>query len=402
MSVGISLNEQRLGRSAATGWLASLFCFACLYSLLLLPLWDIAKVSLSSVVALLFAVAYRGIQLSYRYYRPVLICYFLLLALNCAQSVMPLKSLSGGLHLLRGLGLFLSALLLVELTDAGQRQRWLRLLVGLCGLGYLLLLFMLVDADNRYRTVEAWAADYAGNLHNLANVAAITLLAAAALVLRDSSRCVRLAAALVVLICLLLQVAIQSEGSMIALAVAALAGVAMLRRGLWQAMALLGITGLVLTLQLFYLWPELLTDHLGVQMDSFIIRTELYRALLEQWQQAPWFGWGVNTYKYLPVSTLDGISYLYPHHIYLEALFSLGVVGGVLLLTLFWQLARRVDWQAVRHDSLTLTAYLLLCYFAAKGMTDMKFLSAQTFGVFALCLGLMSRLPAGGGSAGGR
>ena len=68
-------------------------------------------------------------------------------------------------------------------------------------------------------------------------------------------------------------------------------------------------------------------------------------------------------------------------------------MGCLLLLLLFRALGRYIDWSAVRSDPLALLGFLLLCYTAAKGLTDMKLFSAQTFSLFGFCFGLMSRLP---------
>lgn len=369
------------------------FCIASLYSLLLLPIWDTALVPLAAFTAFVFSLRHRGFTLVRQHYAAVLGWWGLLMVVNVTASVMPAKAFTGGFHILRGLSMFMPALLLGTLVPANIRYRALQGLVLLIGAGALVLLVRVAPEVNYYDGLLVLSDRWLGNLHNLVNVMAGALIAA--LVLAGAVRCRRdrlLALAAAAPVALLL-VWLSSEGALIALLMTlAAACILFAVRGL-QWLAWLGIAGLAVVLHLFYLTPELAQQLTRLELGSLVARSDIYTALLVSWQDAPWLGWGFSTYKYLPAAQVAGFEYLYPHHLYLEALFSAGLLGCLLLLLMFRALGRYIDWSVVRADPLALFAFLLLCYTAAKGLTDLKLFSAQTFSLFGFCLGMMSRLP---------
>lgn len=370
-----------------------ILCITSLYSLLLLPVWDTALVPLSALTAFIIALRQGAFSLVRQHYAAVLGCWALLMVVNVAASVMPAKAFTGGFHILRGLSMFMPALLLAPLVPAPIRYRTLQGLVVLVAIGALGLLIQIAPATDHYEGLLLLSYDWFGNLHNLVNVMAGVLIAA--LVLGITARCRRdrMLALVTGLPVVLLLLWLSSEGAWIALLISLAAGCILFAgRGL-QLLAWLGIAGLTVLLHLFYLTPELAQQLTGLELGSLVARTEIYTALLASWLDAPWLGWGFSTYKYLPAAQVAGVEYLYPHHLYLEALFSAGLVGCLLLLLLFRALGRYIDWSAVRSDPLALLGFLLLCYTAAKGLTDMKLFSAQTFSLFGFCFGLMSRLP---------
>jgi O-antigen ligase len=119
-----------------------------------------------------------------------------------------------------------------------------------------------------------------------------------------------------------------------------------------------------------------------------IIRSEIYSQLINAWLQHPWNGWGLNTYKYVEETHVNGQQFLYPHHIYLESLFSLGLLGCGLILIWIVTKLRKIDSTRIQSSTISLFAFLALLYISVKGMSDMKLLSQQTIGWLAACIGI--------------
>lgn len=366
------------------------------YVLMLHPLWAPLRVDAATLVLFGTAIYCRGYSVLWSFYRVPFYLFCALMLLDAVSAALLKRSLLASLHLFKGLLLFVPALLFVLTTTAQRRLQLVRGLLLVSGLVYAMVLFAVLTSDvesNSYRRMVYWSSLYLGNLHNFTNTLTISLLASLLLLCRDTELRWRLVALFMVGLCGALFVIVQSEGAVIALLVV-LAGVVMLYRpGIWRWLAAAGLVALVVVLHLFYLQPELMQQLLSLRMQSFDERVALYNQLVSAWQQQPWLGWGMGSYKFMPVSLLEGNRYLYPHHLYLEALYSLGVVGVLLLLAMLLTMCRYIQLETIRRDPLALLAFMVLCFVAGKGMTDMKLISTQMFSVIAIGLGLMSRLP---------
>lgn len=86
-------------------------------------------------------------------------------------------------------------------------------------------------------------------------------------------------------------------------------------------------------------------------------------------------------------------SYIHPHQIYLEALFSFGVVGCIVLGAVFWGFFRLSSRQLILSQPLPMLGFLAAVHMAGKGLSDMKLMSVQPLGIFMLGAGLIA-LPA--------
>lgn len=378
---------------AITNRSATALCVATLYSLIFLPVWDTALVSVAALTALVIAVRDGALTRLKPHFQITALLWGLLVAVNVASAAYPGRALTGGVHILRGLAMLLPVALLFSYSTRAMRLKTLQSLILFSTVIAAGLLITVSGSADTYRALEAIAARHTGNLHNLANLAAFSLLAALVTAVFVQPLRDRLLMLLCVGIQLWLLVWLESEGSWLALLVTLGAVVALYRHGLLRWLALCGVITTVAALHLFYFEPELAHQWTGLTLPTLIERSHIYAALLDAWQQSPWFGWGMHSYKHLAAAQVDGRSFLYPHHIYLEALFSLGIVGLILLTAMLLSLMRFLDWQQVRREPVSLLAFLLLSYFLAKGMTDMKFFSAQSFSLMVFCLGLMSRIP---------
>lgn len=375
-------------------WQQLLLSFATLYTFVLLPVWDSAFVSLPALTAFIISLRAGGWQQLYHNYRPVLILWGILVLFNTALAVMPARAFTGGIHLLRGLVMLMPVLLLVPLAGQQRCLNMLTTILTACAGLALLLVLQVAGSHDTYSALLIIADQHFGNLHNLANLAAIALIASLVLLATLSSLTQRLLlfGCTVSFVWLLLW--LRSEGSWLGLACALAVTIMLLCKGWLRWLAASGIASLVCMLHLFYLQPELARQLTGLELPTLLIRAEIYSALLEHWQQAPWAGLGMNSYKYLPVAQVEGIHYLYPHHLYLEALFSLGLAGTALLLALLVALGRHTSLQQLPARPLALIGALVLSYLAVKGMTDMKLFSAQTFSLLVMSVGLMAAPPA--------
>ncbi|WP_411729984.1 O-antigen ligase family protein [Paraperlucidibaca sp.] len=74
-----------------------------------------------------------------------------------------------------------------------------------------------------------------------------------------------------------------------------------------------------------------------------------YDTTLGLWQQTPWFGWGLEAYTnhgaVEVAKHMDGLFFSATQNIFLEMLYSLGVVGSALVLATL----TRVLWMAMRR-----------------------------------------------------
>ena len=357
---------------AENAWQRWLLCIGTLYSLLLIPVWDSALVPLMALSAFLLACYFGAARQFWQDYRKVVFWFSLLVALNTSLSPLPVRAGLGAVYLLRGLLLILPAIVLMQVTTPEQRSRALSGIIAVASLVASGLLIWVWSSAENYQAVVVFTGQYFGNLHNLASATAMVLIAALVWAWVSETARQRIGWLLVAVPLLVLMLTLRSEGTLIALCMV-VAGVAMLFGAFWlRLLAFLGILSLVAALHLLYLYPAEGQQILGMSLGSVVQRVQLYEALVQAWQQSPWFGWGMNTYKYLPVSSLDGVSFIYPHHIYLEALFSVGVVGLLLMVLMLRALGHAVDWHYVRRQPIALIAFLILCYLAGKGMTDMK------------------------------
>ncbi len=107
--------------------------------------------------------------------------------------------------------------------------------------------------------------------------------------------------------------------------------------------------------------------------------------------ERPWLGYGINNFKGLADTAVLGVHYIYPHQIYLEALFSFGVLGCALFVAVIHAVFRFSSRSAIVADPLAMLGFLLVMYMAGKGLTDMKLIDIQPLGIFMLGAGFMAR-----------
>ena len=107
-------------------------------------------------------------------------------------------------------------------------------------------------------------------------------------------------------------------------------------------------------------------------------RLPIYDTTWGLWQQAPWFGWGLEAYKnhgaVEVAKHMGGLFFPAPHNILLEMLYSLGVIGCVLVLATLG----RILWLAMRaareasNPFAGLLATAIITTLALHGATDLS------------------------------
>ncbi len=156
---------------------------------------------------------------------------------------------------------------------------------------------------------------------------------------------------------------------------------------------MLALLGAVIGYGLLMAYPEAFKSATRLSLGGFEIRAGLNARLLDLVADRPWFGYGMSNYKGLPGTEVEGMAFVYPHQIYLEALFSFGVVGSVLFAAVLVGLFRYSSRAAILSDPLAMLGFLLAVYLAGKGLTDMKLIALQPLGLFMMAAGFMARRP---------
>lgn len=107
-------------------------------------------------------------------------------------------------------------------------------------------------------------------------------------------------------------------------------------------------------------------------------RLPIYDTTWALWQQAPWFGWGLEAYTthgaVEVAKHMDGLFFPAPHNILLEMLYSLGLAGSALVLITLG----RILWMAMRaareaNDPMAgLLASAIITTLVLHGATDLS------------------------------
>ena len=105
-------------------------------------------------------------------------------------------------------------------------------------------------------------------------------------------------------------------------------------------------------------------------------RDVIWKKTLQAWLNSPWFGHGINTFKNSGV--YPGLTK--PHNIYIEALYSFGLIGLIPILLSAYLLIKKAirNWEINFYNTFGLG---LAIYVGIKGSFDMK-LASVYFGAY--------------------
>lgn len=359
------------------------------YTLVFTPVNMVSFTTVISILLLLSSIAYGSFFRFVRSHMKALTAIIIFLAVNAALSPLPKEAATGAFNVFKGLWILPVAVLASgSFTETRFRRVALALSITSAVIAAGLLL-LVVDWTAPYRSLLAWSHSYVGNIHNLDNFLFLSLILAGIVIWQYRSAATRLMGLCAALPLMLMCILAKSEGSYLALGftVLLLAGLRFRNRFGFGLLILAFLP--VLLLQICYVFPEQYSSVTGFQANTLHIRSRIYSQLFEAWSQHPFIGWGAATYKYVEAAAVNGYEFLYPHNLYLEALFSLGVVGSILLSAWLLKALRNIDFRAVINHPAKAFALATLAYLSIKGMSDMNLMSYHTVGLFAICFGLL-------------
>ena len=375
----------------ATGWQLHGLIFTTLYCVFMNPAPRAFGVPVMWAIALLLSLKLGGWQYFWARYRRVVWGVLALIAFSVLTARLPERALVGGYELLRSLTLILPALVLVAQDVRQQMLNWLKAYVLVFSLLFLAMYLTSLAPPGPYEGMYAWAFAHFGNPHNLINVSAMVLLSAVVLLAFERRMPIRAVLAVLFVFSVWVQWMLQSEGAYLAFGICACAWVALRYGGALRVLGCLGVFGGVMAYVLLMLNADVAKANLGLSLGTFDIRSIMNEHLLALVAERPWVGYGMNNFKGLADTAVQGVLYVYPHQIYLEALFSFGVLGCALFAAVIYGVFRFSSRVAVLTDPLAMLGFLLVVYMAGKGLTDMKLIDIQPLGIFMLGAGFMAK-----------
>lgn len=362
-----------------------------LYCLLLIALPSTYGTSIAWLIAVVGALrggVWRGF---YARYRIALWAMFGLVVVNVLAARFPVKVAPGVGELIRSVSFMLSAMYVMQHCSRHAAVLALKALVGLIVAACAAIYAFHAGSADVMSAIYEWSLAHIGNVHNLVNVAAMAVLALVVLAAFESVLWQRAGLVAMLAFMLWFLVVLESEGTFLALLITACAwGCVRFTDGL-RMLSGLGVVVGVLAYASLMVWLGAGGTASGESPGSFEIRAMINARLLALVADQPWFGYGINSFKHVTEAAVDGVMYIHPHQIYLEALFSFGVVGCLMLAAVLWGFFRLSSRHMILSEPLPMLGFLAAVYMAGKGLSDMKLMSVQPLGIFMLGAGLMAR-----------
>lgn len=383
----------------STGWTTSrlkqhefiryTFVAGLTYILLFTPINMLSYSAAVGTALILYSIAEGSFFRLVWLHKKTLATLLLFLFVSAAHSPLTKEAITGSFNVFKGLWILPVAVLA---SDYFTEMRFRHVAIILSVTSAVIaqsILWLVVEWQAPYDSLLEWSGSHVGNIHNLANFFFMSLLLAGILTWQYRSSIARWTGICSALALIPMCMLVKSEGSYLALAFTILLLAGLKYKGLFGSSSLVLASILVILLQLFYALPEQFSQVTGIQATTLHIRSQIYGQLLEAWSQHPLIGWGAATYKYVEQAAVDGDRFLYPHNLYLEALFSLGAFGVILLSAWLLSALRKLNFRRIVNDPALSFALAILAYFSVKGMSDMKLMSYHTIGVFSICLGIL-------------
>lgn len=369
-----------------------------LYCFFLTPLPSSYGASSAWLIALLGALRggmWRGF---YERYWGALWGMAALVLVNAFAARFPAKVAPGVGEMIRSVSFILPAMYVMQHCSRWAAVLVLKTLVGLIVAVCVAIYAFHTGSADVMNALYDWSRSHVGNVHNLVNVAAMAVLALVVLAAFEQVQWQRASIFAMLAFMLWFLVVLESEGTFLALLITACAWGAVRFTGGLRMLSGLGMVAGVLTYASLMVWLQTGVAS-GDSLRSFEIRAMINARLLELVADQPWFGYGINSFKHVTEAAVGGVMYIHPHQIYLEALFSFGVVGCLMLAAVLWGFFRLSSRHMILNEPLPMLGFLAAVYMAGKGLSDMKLMSVQPLGIFMLAAGLMAR-PASWGRAG--
>lgn len=295
------------------------------------------------------------------------------LLLGVCLSVLPGKSAKGLYDTLRG-GLVLFPL--AYLVSVREKELWIRLKIGVWIAASIFFAYFLMGLTQGpvYLQREYFHQSF-GNVHTYATGLGLLFVIAIVIGFFD-----RQASLFQRGLCLLLAVAVAvaswhliSRGTVLAMGLALLTvGCLRLRTLRWVVagggvIGLIGcawvvISGQLESWQLNASASDVSSGRLAVYVGS----------LAGWWTEARWFGFGINTFKFLDHGQVLAERLAMPHSVYVELLISLGFCGSILMLVGVGLVVRKVCRAIDALDKTVVLGSALVAYVLGRGLVDLK------------------------------
>lgn len=306
------------------------------------------------------------------------------------SSDMPVKSLTGFYNGIRALALFLSVSAILSCLPRAfilNTANYLNITAAI-GIFMIFMAIGIVSGSFSLRN-NTLLSQHIGNLHEFANLTAVSFLILASLYFADlKTKRWLIPPALLLTVTLL---ATTSRGNWVAVLLCLCYLCCRNRYRFTRYVTL------VLFLAVYAYSFFICTDNcaLPLSLESTIrTRQSIYTETLALFSQQPWTGHGINTFKYSSgLINPVGDRYIMPHNIYLEQLYAWGLIGtGLFFSGLIWLIARLNHLSSANSTTATflhLAGLSLLIYCLSRGLVDLKFFSFHFMGLLAFALALM-------------
>ena len=357
------------------------------YLLSALTVPSLLQASATGFLLLAAALVFRRQQfvVGWRQTRPAWILMALAFLLGLVGSGHIEKSLLGLYEATRGVLLFftLTALLLefpAETLRVSARYFFSLLAVLLL----LVTLFVALQGSTFDLRSNPVLLQHIGNLHELANLAALCLLALACLYWSGEEK--QHSLLLPIVFASLVLLATTSRGNWIAVAM----GLSfMLLQKNYRRFWILLVTVFLLAYLYIMFWNPVTVETSAGLTSTIGIRRTLYSDTLSLFLHSPWLGHGINTFKYTS-GLLDpaGDAYIMPHNIYLGMLYGWGIAGSLIFFSGLFVLLHRCS-TGPRDGFLFTFGSVLLVWWFSRGLLDMNFFSFHYIGLTACAAALL-------------
>lgn len=270
----------------------------------------------------------------------VWLLFAVIMVIGYLGSVIPAKSLKGCWELFRSAFIFFAAVSLLNRRTDTDIFKGFMIAAWLVTVFLMMLYFWSIYQGN-----SGWSlrdnivlSGLISGIHEFANVAAMALIAVVATYISapayQKSRTLVLIALLVFLL-----VVSDSLGAYLALAFCVVYAFGWRNRLFFYLFGIATVILMVVSIWVsFYLVG---TEVLGLELPwSFSERIVLYKGTWSAFLDRPWFGYGLNSFKFDPDLIGGGLNQVMPHNIFLEALFSVGIMGSAFFLVAFTLLMR--------------------------------------------------------------
>ncbi|MCK9506399.1 MAG: O-antigen ligase family protein [Porticoccaceae bacterium] len=371
-------------------WLLAL-TFALLVTAAYVPFWGFFSLQPFVAIALVIFFVnkfYRGYGFNAKTSSLLLAMLFVV---NVIVSELPAKSITAMVSMTKGLLLFYPAVVAgYFLAGRPELQTKIVKLYFLANLAFALWVYVAVlDRDNFFESLLLWSNHHLGNMHNFNNFLFFSLLAgvvglSASKTWMEKSLFV-IASGFVAYLCLLA----KSEGAVYGLVMTGLFYGLFFSAKKYRPLFAIAILGWILLLIYIYVNPGVVSVLSGYEGGSLQARSEIFSNVFQALDGNLLFGLGVGTFRYIPEVAVNGENFIHPHNIYLEILYSFGLVGVLVLAFVFWSAARRIELPLLKSQQVCVLLFLMLVYYSAKGMSDIKLLYQPSMSFYAIAIGFL-------------